>query len=111
MIIKRKNRYVLVMSSKPIEIGLALDSFINELSKYIGIFGLAELSPYFIKSINERTFIFRVARGGERRFILALSFIKLNGVAFYSLLTSGTIKSLLRRYRTTTTSKKMNSKE
>ena len=98
MILKRKSRYVLVMSSKPIELGSNLSMFFDELSKYIGLFGLAKLSPYFVKKIGEKEFIFRIARGYEKEFILALSFVKLNDFAFYSILTSGTIKSLIRKY-------------
>ena len=86
------------MSSKPIELGSNLSAFFNELSKYVGLFGLARLSPYFVKKIGEKEFIFRIARGYEKEFILALSFVKLNGVGFYSILTSGTINSLLRKY-------------
>jgi len=86
------------MSSKPIELGSNLSAFFNELSKYVGLFGLARLSPYFVKKIGEKEFIFRIARGYEKEFILALSFVKLNGVGFYSILTSGTIKSLIRKY-------------
>ena len=86
------------MSSKPIELGSNLSAFFNELSKYVGLFGLAGLSPYFVKKIGEKEFIFRIARGYEKEFILALSFVKLNGVGFYSILTSGTINSLLRKY-------------
>ncbi|MGB9732858.1 MAG: hypothetical protein ACP5P2_00725 [Candidatus Micrarchaeia archaeon] len=98
MIMRRKSRYVLVASSKPFDISKELGKFEAKLAEIVGIIEMAEMGLLLAKKLDDKAFIFRLSRGKERRFILALSFLKLDGVSFYSILTSGTIKSLLRKY-------------
>lgn len=98
MIMRRKSRYVLVMSSKPFEMKSRLNEFIEALKMQLGSIGLAELDLSLIKEVDSNLFIFKLKRGEERKFILALSFIKLDSTSFYSIMTSGTINSLLKKY-------------
>ncbi|MGC8662536.1 MAG: Rpp14/Pop5 family protein [Candidatus Micrarchaeia archaeon] len=102
MIMKKKSRYVLVMSSKPINMSRQYLLFANALSRQIGKIGIAELDLSLAKSLDDNLFIFKMARGKEGVFILGISFIKKlqeeENIGFYSLLVSGTIKSLLARY-------------
>ncbi len=103
MIMKRKSRYVLVMSSRPIEMSSYYHYFLHALSEQIGKIGLAKLDLSLAKSIGENLFIFKMSRGEEKSFILAISFVKRlregeEEIGFYSLLTSGTISSIIRKY-------------
>ncbi len=72
-------------------------SLAKALQRYLGEFGYIDASPRIIKTTDFGTFILRVARGQERKAILALAFIKeLNGTdtGIYTLKTSGTVLTL-----------------
>jgi RNase P/RNase MRP subunit POP5 len=97
MITRRKSRYIIIRSTKPFSASM-MNLFNSKLSEIIGSIGMCEANPYFVKSINDNSFIIKVSRGSERRIILALSFLKFDGFSFCSILTSGTIKALLKKY-------------
>ena len=100
MIQRYKNRYVLVESSSPLvhTDGHAVQEIMGLITSEVGNVGFLEASPRIVHWPSDSTFILRVNRGHEREIILALSFIKSIGGkmhGFYTIKTSGTIRSLL----------------
>ncbi|MCW6160531.1 MAG: Rpp14/Pop5 family protein [Candidatus Micrarchaeales archaeon] len=95
-----KQRYVLVESNIPIgsdERALS-DSVSREVIRCIGEMNYHRVNPKMMKILGEKRFIMRSSLEGAGQLVLALSLIKrLNGsdIAFYTLKTSGTIKTLL----------------
>ncbi len=100
MIVRHKNRYLLVEASEPINTKDA--SIASALSESIGAemghIGYIRANPKVVHQFCDNAFIIRVNRGYERDLILATAFIKnIKGrqVALYTISTSGTVRSLL----------------
>ncbi|MDE1856395.1 MAG: Rpp14/Pop5 family protein, partial [Candidatus Micrarchaeota archaeon] len=99
MILKRKNRYVLIEASKPLD-ATDRDTWSEiraEMLKFLGEKAYVDANPFLVGQVDGSRFIFRVSRNTERQVILALAFIKRAKalqVGFYTLKTSGTIKAL-----------------
>ncbi len=96
MILKRKYRHVLVLSSGEVDAkGWGLNA---GLMRIMGELSYSEANPRVVSQCAPDLFIIRVNRGFEKRLILSLSFVKeVNGkrLGFCTVKTSGTIKSLL----------------
>ncbi len=99
MIFRRKLRYVLIEASH--DVNLADKSVADDLkAKLRGMMGESayfRANAHLAAQLREDVFIISVNRGLEREIALALSFIKTLGgekVGFYTIKTSGTIKSL-----------------
>lgn len=100
MIMRAKRRYVLVMSSTPIDAEGSQPALRNSLLGIMGAEAYANAMPKVVKQLDDKTFIVRVNRGSERQLVLALSFIKeISGtkLGLYTLRTSGSIAALLRK--------------
>lgn len=103
MIFRRKSRYVLVETSRSMNM---LDrrnenSLRAETLKFLGEKPYIEANPQVVCQLDEEHFIVRVSRGAERNMVLALSFIKsINSEAlgFYTIKISGTIRTLKNLY-------------
>ena len=102
MILKSKRRHILIRMSSGFAIGE--ESNWNELRdlllQFLGEQAFADAKPKIIKILSQDTFIMSCRRGSEDKIILALSFIKkinTERLGFYTLRTSGTIKSLIER--------------
>ncbi len=99
MIFRKKLRYILVETSGKVDmddmrkqgaLGAGMLSFLGELSYF-------KANPHVAAQLSDNMFVLSVNRGYERDIVLALSFIKeLMGarVGFYTIRTSGTIRSL-----------------
>ncbi len=98
MILKGKYRYVLFMSSSEINVEVEEKGLLAEIMRYIGELSYSEANPRIAAQYSQRLFVIKTNRGYENSIILALSFIKeIRGrkIGFFSLKSSGTIKSLL----------------
>jgi RNase P/RNase MRP subunit POP5 len=100
MLIRRKIRYILIEASRELDMrdSLTQGDFENRMALALGELHYADANPKIVRQCNPRTFIIRVNRGHEPKAILALSFIKeinRDPVGFYTIKTSGTIRSLL----------------
>jgi RNase P/RNase MRP subunit POP5 len=103
MIYRRKSRYILVETSKEVDMRDRQNeaSLKNEMLRFLGEKLYIESNLQIVKQMGENTFIIRVSRGMERSAILALSFIKKvssSELGFYTIRTSGTISSLKKFY-------------
>lgn len=99
MIFKRKNRYILIEASTPIDLSdrRTFDTVATKLKGYLGEHVFMESNPQIISKLDERNFIMKVTRGTERQLFLALSFLKgVNDkeIGFYTIKTSGTVRSI-----------------
>ncbi|MDE1850272.1 MAG: Rpp14/Pop5 family protein [Candidatus Micrarchaeota archaeon] len=99
MILKRKSRYILVECSAPLDLGdkRLWDELRGCIAKFIGEKDYADSNLTFIKQTDPTKFLLRTSRGAEKKIVLALSFVKqINSkeAGFYTLRTSGTIRSL-----------------
>jgi RNase P/RNase MRP subunit POP5 len=99
MLTRPKNRYVLIEASEPIDTGNKDTAYeiIKALTAELGAIGYVEAMPKIVYQVGDRSFIIRTNRGREGAVILAFSFIKnISGrkIGFYTLKTSGTIRSL-----------------
>ncbi len=97
MITKRKNRYVLVESSTPID-ERHFGEISGKLHSLLGSFGQLDASPRIVAQYSPNLVAIRVNRGFEGDVILALAFVKSVGgsrTGLYTLKTSGTLRSLL----------------
>lgn len=99
MILKRKSRYILAESSRPIDLAdrRLWDELRGAIAKFIGEKDYADSNITFIKQVDPTKFLLRTSRGAEKKIVLALCFVKqINAqeVGFYTLKTSGTIRSL-----------------
>ncbi|MGC8586693.1 MAG: Rpp14/Pop5 family protein [Candidatus Micrarchaeia archaeon] len=98
MILKKKNRYVLVESPQKI----SEQDYVELRSKlldFMGVQAYAEAGPRII-NVSENSFAIKTGRNTERQVILATSFIRSLGGSRACLCTtkvSGTIKALLSR--------------
>ncbi len=99
---RRKIRYILTESAKPILEG---DRSQFEYQLYramlhaIGELNYHKTNPKIIKFVDERSFILRCSLEGYKEALLALAIIKKledKETAFYTLKSSGTIKALLK---------------
>ena len=95
-----KRRYILVESAEGIA-GAEQDAFAEalygELLKAVGEINYPSVNPKIMKFVDGKRFIIRSSLSGQDTLVLALSLIKsLNGneTAFYTLKSSGTIKTL-----------------
>ncbi len=98
MILKRKYRYVLVLSTVALDTRNQSAAISAELMRFMGELGYSEANPKIAAQYTEKLFVIRANRGFEGRLMLALSFIKnLSGskVGLSTLKTTGTIKSLM----------------
>ena len=100
MIFKRKRRYILVEASRGFDItdGQNWTDLKGELYRFLGEKQYMESNLFPLKQLDDKRFIVRVSRGAEKHAILALSFVKKIGpseIGFYTLKTSGTIRSLI----------------
>ncbi len=98
MILKRKSRYVLIESSRSIDVISKHRQMLGILSTFLGESYLYESNPRVTKQYDGNVFIMRVNRGTEDKLILGLSFLKEfegESVGFYTIKVSGTIQSLL----------------
>lgn len=97
MITKRKNRYILVESTSPID-ERNFGDLAGRLHALLGAFGQLTASPRVVAQYSPNLIAIRVNRGSEASVICALAFVKsLNGarLGLYTLKTSGTLQSLL----------------
>lgn len=98
MILKRKYRYVLVLTSRDIDVAMHGNAITTELTKFMGEIPYSRTNPRIVAQYTPRLFVFKTNRGFESHLILALSFVKQVGgakIGFWTVKTSGTIKSLL----------------
>lgn len=110
MIIKPKNRYLLVESSSPLDTSnrAVAEKVLDAIAFEIGALGYVRANPKIVQQVGNRAFIIRVNRGWEGDLVLALSFIKRVGdmkVGFYTIKTSGTIRKLASRFKSVNSSK------
>ena len=97
MITKRKIRYILVESSEPIDAGANFLQIRDGIAHFIGELGAVEANIRFIKQYGPSLFAVSANRGTEKRAVAAFSMVKqVNGkpIGFYTLKTSGTLKSI-----------------
>jgi len=99
MIFKRKNRYILVETSSPIDLSnrRIFEAVATKLKTYLGEQVFIESNPQIISKLDENNFIMKVTRGTEKQLFLALSFLKgVNDreIGFYTIKTSGTVRSI-----------------
>ncbi|MDE1874154.1 MAG: Rpp14/Pop5 family protein [Candidatus Micrarchaeota archaeon] len=99
MIFRRKLRYVLVEASDDVSMAdpRNADALRAGTKAFLGELTYFKANPQITAQLENRFFVIGVNRGYERSVVLALSFIKeLDGrrVGFYTLKTSGTIRSL-----------------
>ncbi len=99
MIFKRKNRYILVETSSPIDLSNrgVFEEVASKLKSYLGEHAFMESNPQIISKLDEKNFIMKVTRGTEKQLFLALSFLKgVNDkeIGFYTLRTSGTVRAI-----------------
>lgn len=98
MILKRKYRYVLILSSRDVDTGSSGNSISSEMMRFMGEHEYSKANPRVVAQYTPRLFVIKANRGFEGRVILALAFVKqVSGakIGLYTLKTSGTIKSLL----------------
>lgn len=98
MILKRKYRYVLILTSRDIDASAFSNSISNEIMRFMGELAYSEVNPRIVAQYTPRLFVIKINRSFEDRLILASSFVKqINGtkIGLYTLKTSGTIKSLM----------------
>ena len=75
--------------------------FYKDLSHTIGEIDYNMVNPRIVKYLDGKTFIMKVDNEGLSKAVLALSLMRRLGQseqAFYTLLSSGTIKALLKGY-------------
>lgn len=97
MIIKKKNRYLLVMSSDDIDAASQGKAIGKEMMQFMGELHYSQANPRIMAQYNSRMFAIQSSRGHEKQVMLALSFVKnLNGrkIGLYTIKTSGSIKTL-----------------
>ncbi len=99
MIIRRKSRYILVESSRDLDMSdrQAQSDLTEGISKAIGHIGSANTAPKVMAQTTQRSFILRVSRGTEGDATMALAFVKELGgkeTGLYTIRTSGSIKKL-----------------
>ena len=99
MIARRKSRYLLVESSKDVNLDSKEEqrSLAEGIAKVIGDFGYMNSSPKVMRQLSSRVFVMRSSRGSEGHVVLALSFIKqLSGreIGFYTIRLSGSMRKL-----------------
>ncbi len=99
MIARRKMRYLMVEASRSLAINdpRNTDMLKGQLLSFMGELPYFKANPQVASQLSGRVFIMSVNRGSERGVVLALAFIKNIGgtkVGFYTIRTSGTIRSL-----------------
>ena len=99
MIARRKSRYLLVESSRQLNLESKEEqrSLAEGIAKVIGESGYMNASPKVMRQVGPKVFIIRAIRGEEPSVILALSFIKqMNNaeIGFYTIRNSGSISKL-----------------
>ena len=99
MIFRRKLRYILVETSREVNLsdGRVADNLKAELHRTIGEGVYFRANPHLAAQLREDVFILSVNRNTERDIVLALSFMKTLGgekIGFYTIKISGTIRSL-----------------
>lgn len=99
MIMRRKSRYVLVRSTRPISFDAKEleHQFLNEIERFMGISTYSSSHPKIANQAGGNMFIVKMNRGSESQFIFATSFIKKIGnieVGFQTIKTSGSISTL-----------------
>ena len=99
MIMRPKNRYLLVESSAPLDTRdrILAKQILDAVAFEIGAIGYVKSNPKIVYQAGDRAFILRINRGYEDGVVLALSFVKEIGnvgVGFYTIKTSGTILAL-----------------
>lgn len=97
MILKRKYRYVLVVSSGEVDANRSASGILGELMRFMGELSYADANPRIAAQYSPTLFVIKMNRNSEDAVILALSFVKQaqGKVGFASVKTSGTIKTLL----------------
>jgi RNase P/RNase MRP subunit POP5 len=103
MIFRRKLRYVLVESTENVNFGnpLVAEELKKRILEFLGHLPYFKANPQVAAQLNEKVFIISMNRGYEREVMLALSFLKNMGgsrIGFYTVRTSGTIRSLKEAY-------------
>ncbi len=96
MILKSKHRYILAMSTLPIE-AYSEPALLSQLLAFMGYVAYAFAHPSIIKAFSSNLFVIRCNRSYEKQVIAALAFVKeLQGkpIGIYTLKTSGTLKSI-----------------
>ncbi|MEM0201243.1 MAG: Rpp14/Pop5 family protein [Candidatus Micrarchaeaceae archaeon] len=95
MITKRKNRYLLIGCSSELNENI-MDYFYSSLHNFMGSKNYANANPKIVKTYPNKMFIVRVNRGSEKEVVLATAFSKNYNekLGFYSIITSGTIKTI-----------------
>ena len=97
MILKRKNRYILVEASSPLDAVAESRSIEAAMLRALGELYYSEANPKVVAQSDPTLFAIRVNRGQEGRVILALSFAReISGrkMGLYTLKTSGTLRAL-----------------
>ncbi len=92
MILKRKSRYVLVEPSS-VDTARLYTRLEAELLRIMGQVTYTKASPKVVAQYG-RFFAVRINRGFEDELVLALSFARIDGIGFYTIKTSGTLKTL-----------------
>jgi RNase P/RNase MRP subunit POP5 len=104
MIFRKKLRYILVEASGEVnmEDSRLFDSLRDQMSAFLGHLPYFKANPQIAAQWSRSTFVMKVNRGYERDVMLAFSFIKNldgKGVGFYTIKTSGTIRSIRSAFR------------
>lgn len=99
MILRRKTRHILVEATSEINVDdkRVEESLRKELLNFMGEATYLKSSPQITAKLSGNVFIISTNRGYEKSIILAISFIKNldnKRIGFYTIKTSGTIKSL-----------------
>ncbi len=101
MIMRRKSRYILVRSTRPLDIEVRDREyqFLKEVERFMGIGAYCASHPKIANKAGSNMFIVKVNRGSECSFALATSFIKRIAdmdIGFQTVKTSGSISQLKR---------------
>ncbi len=104
MIFRRKMRYLMVEASESVAMNdpKRIDMLKRELLSFLGELPYFKANPQVAAQLNDKVFIISANRGYERNIALGLAFAKkLDGrkVGFYTIRTSGTIRSLKDSFR------------
>ena len=100
MIMRKKNRYILIRSTVPMDMNdkNVQHEFSDAILKIMGIHDYSAANPRIMKSLVGNMFIVRVSRSMERKYILASAFAKKIGtqnIGFQTIKISGSISTLI----------------
>lgn len=97
MILRKKHRYILVLSSRAIDANLFWKEIAREIMRFMGELSYSQSNPRMAAQYSPRLFVIQTRRSYERQVMLALAFVRqLNEgkIGMFTIKSSGTIRSL-----------------